>query len=63
MIDLDGGHGRANVWLQRRYLVLGYRRAGIIVGSYADVISGPRLQFADSIRLLDLHNMQVANPS
>jgi len=57
MIDLDGGHGRANVRLQRRYLVLSHRRAGIVVGSYADVISGPRLQFAQSIRLLHLHNI------
>ena len=57
MIDLDGGHGRANVRLQRRYLVLSHRRTGIVVGSYADVISGPRLQFAQSIRFLHLHNI------
>jgi hypothetical protein len=57
VIDLDYGHGRANVRLQRRYFVLGYRRAGIIVGSYANVVSGPRLQLAQGVRLLHLNNI------
>lgn len=54
VIDLDGGHSRANVQLQRRYLVLGHRRAGVVVGSYADIVSGAWLQLAQSIRLLHL---------
>lgn len=54
-IDFHGRQGCANVRLQRLYLILGHRRACIVVSPYANVVRRPWLQFAQSIRLLHLY--------
>lgn len=53
-IDVEARYRRAAVRLQRRDLVLGHRRAGVVVRPDAHLVVRAGLQFAQRVRLLNL---------